>query len=167
MSKNAVLNEEFDLLLSKTSKESFLFSPKKNINMPKEDEIIQKELSRLNFHLPKSRKSLKTLLEEDEPKVQLRDGQFHFFKKDELKYLSTLLDSNEYKSLYLPIILEITPTWHGYFRVRGKTAVKVIEKILGTYDLLEEKSEVVLPRYFIPEIRKKLPTTTTYAFIVE
>lgn len=135
--------------------------------MPKEDEIIQKELSRLNFHLPKSRKSLKTLLEEDDPKVQLRDGQFHYFKKDELKYLSTLLDSNEYKSLYLPIILEITPTWHGYFRVRGKTAVKVIEKILGTYDLLEEKSEVILPRYFIPEIRKKLPTTTTYAFIVE
>lgn len=135
--------------------------------MPKEDEIIQKELSRLNFHLPKSRKSLKTLLEEDDPKVQLRDGQFHYFKKDELKYLSTLLDSNEYKSLYLPIILEITPTWHGYFRVRGKTAIKVIEKILGTYDPLEEKSEVILPRYFIPEIRKKLPTTTTYAFIVE
>ncbi|WP_058947241.1 DUF61 family protein [Thermococcus sp. 2319x1] len=135
--------------------------------MSKEDEIIQKELSRLNFHLPKSRKNLKTLLEEDEPKVQLRDGQFHFFKKDELKYLSTLLDSNEYGSLYLPIILEIAPTWHGYFRVREKTAVKVIEKILGTYDILEEKNEVMLPRYLIPEIRKKLPTTTTYAFIIE
>ncbi|MCD6189808.1 MAG: hypothetical protein DRP38_02950 [Thermotogae bacterium] len=135
--------------------------------MPKEDELIQKELSRLNFHLPKSRKSLKTLLEEDEPKVQLRDGQFHFFKRKELKYLSTLLDNDEYKSLYLPIVLEITPTWHGYFRVRGKTAVKVIEKILGTYDPLEEKNEVTLPRYLIPEIRKKLPTATTYAFIIE
>ena len=135
--------------------------------MPTEDELLQKELSRLNFHLPKSRKSLKVLLEEDEPKVQLRDGQFHFFKKDELKYLSTLLDSDEHGSLSLPIILEITPTCHGYFRVRGKAAVKVIEKILGTYDMLEEKSEVILPRYLIPEIRKKLPTTTTYAFIID
>ncbi|MPW39470.1 DUF61 family protein [Thermococcus sp. 101 C5] len=135
--------------------------------MPTEDELLQKELSRLNFHLPKSRKSLKVLLEEDEPKVQLRDGQFHFFKKDELKYISTLLDSDEYGSLSLPIILEITPTWYGYFRVRGKAAVKVIEKILGTYDMLEEKSEVILPRYLIPEIRKKLPTTTTYAFIID
>jgi hypothetical protein len=135
--------------------------------MPTEDELLQKELSRLNFHLPKSRKSLKVLLEEDEPKVQLRDGQFHFFKKDELKYISTLLDSDEHGSLSLPIILEITPTWHGYFRVRGKAAVKVIEKILGTYDMLEEKSEVILPRYLIPEIRKKLPTTTTYAFIID
>ncbi|USS41289.1 DUF61 family protein [Thermococcus aggregans] len=135
--------------------------------MIKEDELIQKELSRLNSHLPKSRKTLKTLLEEDDPKVELRDGQFHFFKQKELKYLSSLLDNDEYNSLYLPIVLEITPTWHGYFRVKGKIAVKVIEKVLGMYDPLEEKSEAIFPRYLIPQIRKKLPTATTYAFIIE
>jgi len=135
--------------------------------MIKEDELIQKELSRLNLHLPKTRKNLETLLKEDDPKVELRDGQYHFFKREELKYISTLLESEEHKSLYLPIVLEITPTWHGYFRVRGKTAVKVIEKILGTYDPLEEKNEAIFPRYLIPKIRKKLPTTTTYAFIME
>ncbi|NJE26168.1 DUF61 family protein [Thermococcus sp. MV5] len=135
--------------------------------MPKDDEIIQKELSRLNVHLPKSRKKLSQLLEEEEPKVQLRDGQFHYFKREELEYILSLIEEHEREFLYIPIILEITTTWHGYFRVRGKVAVKIIEKILGNYDMLEEKTEIILPRYLLPKIRKKLPTTTTYAFIVE
>ncbi|KPU63618.1 hypothetical protein EP1X_02575 [Thermococcus sp. EP1] len=135
--------------------------------MPKDDEIIQKELSRLNVHLPKSRKKLSQLLKEEEPKVQLKDGQFHYFKREELEYILSLIEEHEREFLYIPIILEITTTWHGYFRVRGKVAVKIIEKILGNYDMLEEKTEIILPRYLLPKIRKKLPTTTTYAFIVE
>ncbi|USH00202.1 DUF61 family protein [Thermococcus argininiproducens] len=135
--------------------------------MPKDDEIIQKEISRLNVHLPKSRKKLAQLLKEEEPKVQLRDGQFHYFKREELEYILSLIEEHEREFLYIPIILEITTTWHGYFRVRGKVAVKIIEKILGNYDMLEEKTEIILPRYLLPKIRKKLPTTTTYAFIVE
>jgi len=135
--------------------------------MPKEDEVIHKEISRLNLHLPKSRKKLGQLLEEEEPKIQLRDGQFHHFKREELEYLLSLIEKKEKDLLYLPIILEITTTWHGYFKVRGRVDVKVIEKVLGSYDMLEEKTEVILPRYLLPKIRKKLPTTTTYAFIVE
>jgi len=135
--------------------------------MPQPDEIINKEISRINHHLPRVRKSLVKLLNEDTPKVQLRDGSFHYFKKRELEYLKSLLEDWELEKLYLPIVLEITTTWHGYFRVRGKIEVKVIEKILGIYDILEEKREVTLPRYLLPKIRRTLPTTTTYAFIME
>ncbi len=135
--------------------------------MPQPDEIIHKEISRINLHLPRVRKSLARLLNEDTPKVQLRDGSFHYFKKKELEYLRSLLDEYELERLSLPIVLEITTTWHGYFRVRGEIEVKVIEKILGTYDVLEEKKEIILPRYLLPKIRKILPTTTTYAFITE
>lgn len=131
------------------------------------DEIINKEISRINLHLPRARKSLVKLLNEDTPKVQLRDGSFHYFKKRELEYLKSLLEDWELEKLYLPIVLEITTTWHGYFRVRGEIEVKVIEKILGIYDILEEKKEVTLPRYLLSKIRKTLPTTTTYAFIME
>ncbi|HIP89574.1 MAG TPA: DUF61 family protein [Thermococcus paralvinellae] len=135
--------------------------------MPQPDEIINKEISRINHHLPRVRKSLVKLLNEDTPKVQLRDGSFHYFKKRELEYLKSLLEDWELEKLYLPIVLEITTTWHGYFRVRGEIEVKVIEKILGIYDILEEKREVTLPRYLLPKIRRTLPTTTTYAFIME
>ncbi|MBO8174079.1 MAG: DUF61 family protein [Thermococcus sp.] len=135
--------------------------------MPQPDEIINKEISRINLHLPRAKKSLAKLLNEDTPKVQLRDGSFHYFKKGELEYLRSLLEEWEIEKLYLPIVIEITTTWHGYFRVRGEIEVKVIEKILGTYDILEEKKEVTLPRYLLPKIRRTLPTTTTYAFIME
>lgn len=131
------------------------------------DKILNKEISRINLHLPKTRKSLAKLLEEDEPKVELRDGSKHYFKKEELLFLSSLIDEWEKDKLFLPIVLELTPVWHGYFKIHGKIEVKVIEKILGTYDILEEKSEITLPRYLLPKIRRKLPTTTTYAFIME
>ncbi|NJE11710.1 DUF61 family protein [Thermococcus sp. LS2] len=135
--------------------------------MTQPDEIINKEILRINLHLPRARKSLAKLLNEDTPKVQLRDGSFHYFKREELEYLKSLLEEWELERLNLPIVLEITTAWHGYFRVRGEIEVKVIEKILGTYDILEEKKEVTLPRYLLPKIRKTLPTTTTYAFIME
>lgn len=45
--------------------------------------------------------------------------------------------------------------------------MKVIETILGQFDPLEEKSEGRYPRYLLPRIRRILPTTTTYAFIME
>ncbi|GAB6101120.1 DUF61 family protein [Thermococcus atlanticus] len=135
--------------------------------MPNPDEIIHREISRINSHLPKARKTLARLMEEDEPKIQLRDGSHHYFRKSELELISTLIEREEAESLRLPIILEITRTWHGYFKVRGRVEVKVIEKILDRYDLLEEKTEVILPRYLLPKIRKTLPTTTTYAFVME
>ncbi len=69
----------------------------------------------------------------------------------------------------LPIVLEISTVDRGYFRVRGgKIEVKVIETVLGQFDPLEEKSEGGrYPRYLLPRIRRVLPTTTTYAFIME
>jgi len=133
----------------------------------KPDEVLNRELSRINLHLPRQRKSLAQLLKEEEPKVKLKDGSEHYFKRKELEFLASLLDEWDVDKLYIPIVLEITTTWHGYFKVRGALAVKVIEKLLGTYDILEEKSELTLPRYMLPKIRRKLPTTTTYAFIME
>ncbi len=135
--------------------------------MSNPDEIIHKEISRINLHLPRVRKTLARLLEEDEPRIQLRDGSYHYFRKNELELISGLIEKEEAEILRLPIILEITRTWHGYFRVRGRTEVKVIEKLLGQYDILEDKTETILPRYLLPKIRRALPTTTTYAFIVE
>ena len=135
--------------------------------MSNPDEIIHKEISRINLHLPRLRKTLARLLEEDEPRIQLRDGSYHYFRKNELELISGLIEKEEAEILRLPIILEITRTWHGYFRVRGRTEVKVIEKLLGQYDILEEKTETILPRYLLPKIRRALPTTTTYAFVME
>jgi len=135
--------------------------------MSKAEDLLRREISRVNMHLPSRRLTLSELLEMGEPRVFLRDGSEHYFKRSELEYLRSLLDETEIETLRLPIILEISTLYRGYFRVRGRIAVKVMDIILGEYDVLEERSEALYPRYMLPKIRKKLPTTTTYAFITE
>ena len=135
--------------------------------MSKAEELWGREISRVNRHLPSSRPTLAELLAMKEPSVVLRDGSRHHFKRRELEELASLLDGDEVKNLRVPIILEISTLYRGYFRVRGKVAVKVIDTILGQYDPLEEREVGLYPRYLLPKLRRQLPTTTTYAFITE
>ncbi len=135
--------------------------------MSKAEELLGREISRVNRHLPSSRPTLAELMKMEEPFVVLRDGSRHYFRKPELEYLSSLVELEEAKNLRIPIILEISTLYRGYFRVRGKIAVKVIEILLDQYDPLEENGVGLYPRYLLPRIRRKLPTTTTYAFITE
>ncbi len=134
--------------------------------MPTAEEILQREIFRVNLHLPRRRVALGELLDMKDPRVTLRDGSDHHFKRDELLYLASLL-GDESRLLKLPIILEISTLNRGYFRVRGRLEVRVIDEILGEYDPLNERTEALYPRYLLPRIRRRLPTTTTYAFISE
>ncbi len=127
----------------------------------KYDDLIRMELSRINSHLPRSRLSLKELLEMEEPRVTLRDGSFHFFRRRELELLSGLVE--KWDLLKLPIVLEISGP---RFRVRGRAEVEAIDKVLGIYDPLDEHSERLYQRYLLSKIRRILPTTTTVAFMV-
>jgi len=135
--------------------------------MSKAEEMLGRELGRINAHLPAARPTLRELVSEGDPMVRLRDGSEHHFRRGELERLMSFLDAGEDSMLRLPIILEINTTYRGYFRVRGRVEVKVIDKLLGTYDVLEEPAERLYPRYLLPRVRRELPTTTTYAFVVE
>ena len=135
--------------------------------MPTAEEILQREVAGINLHLPKRRISLADLLNMEDPHVVLRDGSHHHFRKSVLKYILSILDETEAKSLRLPIILEISTVNRGHFRVRGWIEVKVIDKILGKFDPLNERFEALYPRYLLPRVRRALPTATTYAFISE
>ncbi|WP_297497540.1 DUF61 family protein [Thermococcus sp.] len=131
-----------------------------------EDALIR-EIYRINAHLPARRTTLKSLLSEERPGVRLRDGSWHGFRRSELEKIALLLDPGDDEKLLLPVVLEIVTDFRGYFRVRGRTAVKLIDRILGTYDPLDEPEERLYPRYLLPRVRRELPTTTTYAFISE
>ncbi len=135
--------------------------------MPTAEDLLNREIARVNLHLPKRRVPLSELLKEEDPSVKLRDGSAHYFRKSELEYLFSVLDEGEPERLRLPIILEISTLNRGYFRVRGTVEVKVMDILLGTYDPLNERSESLYPRYLLPRVRRALPTTTTYAFIAE
>jgi len=133
----------------------------------KVENALFREIYRINSHLPAKRPTLAQLLASKEPSIRLRDGSLHSFRRSELESIAVLLDPGEEDRLLLPIVLEIVSDFKGYFRVRGKLSVKVIDKILGSYDPLDEPEERLYPRYLLPRVRRELPTTTTYAFIAE
>ncbi|KXA90688.1 hypothetical protein AKJ39_02100 [candidate division MSBL1 archaeon SCGC-AAA259J03] len=128
------------------------------------DEIIKKQIQNLNRHLPKGRISLEKLLEQDKPRVENRDGDTHRFKRRELEYLADLLPPEKHSKLRLPIIVRISPELgRGASKISGKIEREVIEKILEKEG---DEDELVIYRPEIRKIRRKLPTTTQYAFMI-
>jgi uncharacterized protein (UPF0216 family) len=126
------------------------------------ERLIEKELARLNAHLPRAQISLAEALRSERPGVETRDGTFHSFGRDELSLLSRLLEEGMWGELRLPIIIWMSRGMgSGAAVIRGKPEVRAISALLGRP---AEGSELVIYRPEVAVIRSRLPTTTQYAF---
>jgi hypothetical protein len=127
--------------------------------------VFAKQLQLLNRHLPKSRRSLATLLDEATPCIDLKDGSEHCFKKEELKKLSELIPKRNWGRLPLPILIELGSSLYGRgtARISGRLECYVATKILEK-DF--EGEELFIYRPELRKLRKVLPTTTQYMFTV-
>lgn len=131
----------------------------------KDNEFVKKQIQSLNRHLPKGRVTLEQLLKQEKPRIENRDGSTHRFKKKELEYLSEILPKEMHSRLKLPIIVRISPQLgRGASKISGKAEQEVVRKILEKEE--EEEDELVVYRPEVSEVRKKLPTTTQYAFLI-
>ena len=126
------------------------------------DNLLKKQVISLNRHLPRRRKNLAELLNEDKPHVIGADGTRHRFRSIELKRLASMMEKREYKNLKLPIYIEIDST-SSASRITGRLETRIICKILN---LDPCKSEIFIYRPEIKELRKELPTATQYIFLV-
>ena len=128
----------------------------------KADRLLKKQILSLNRHLPHQRKSLKELLEEDKPHVVGVDGTRQRFKTSEIKKIAEMIPPEQHHLLKLPIYLEIESQTSGT-RISGKLELKVVCHILKLKDCTREKY-IYRPEMRI--LRKELPTTTQYIFLV-
>ncbi len=131
-------------------------------DVDRSDRLIKKQIFNLNRHLPGRRKNLEELLKEERPHVLGADGTRHRFKWAELELLSKILPVEDHKKLKLPIYLEIESTSSGA-RIAGSLETRVICSIL---DQDEYSSEIFIYKPDLKTIRKELPTTTQYIFLV-
>ncbi len=128
-----------------------------------DERTLVKLVRSLNKHLPERRKSLATLLREGAPRVYGRDGSPHRFKKEELRLLASILPEELHERLFLPIYIEFAPNYgRGAARIHGKLECEVVGKIIGKN--VKQSDEMIIYRPEVRELRKKLPTTTQYAF---
>lgn len=131
-------------------------------NSNKADRLLKKQIFSLNRHLPRERKSLKELLEEDRPHVVGADGSRHRFKNAELKRISEIIPANKHHLLKLPIYLEIESQTSGS-RISGRLELEIVCHILGLENC---GKEMYVYRADLRIIRRELPTTTQYIFLV-
>jgi uncharacterized protein (UPF0216 family) len=128
------------------------------------DRLIKLELGRLNVHLPERRLSLKEALSSTKPRVVGRDGGAHTFKREELEFLAGLLPEADRDKLQLPILIALEPKLgRGTARISGEAEVKVVSRVL------EKEAAAVELLIYRPEVailRRKLPTTTQYLFML-
>ena len=127
-------------------------------------ECLRGELGVLNAYLPCEQKSLSDLLGAEYPNVVCNDGSTHLFKRKELEYLASMLDSDEQEALLLPMLIEVNPG-QGEMAIicQGGVEEKVVSKILDTLVTAKQK-RIVIYKPQLALLRKPLKTTTQYLF---
>ena len=127
-------------------------------------ESLRGELRVLNAHLPRTQKPLSDLLGEDYPNVACNDGSTHLFKRKELEYLASMLDTDEQKALLLPMLIEVNPYQSEMAIIsRGEAEEKVISKILKM-PITPKQKRITIYKPQLAVLRKLLRTTTQYVF---
>jgi len=92
--------------------------------------LITSQLKSLNTGMVSQKKSLDTLLEEDDPSVKKRDGGIHYFEEDHLQRVDDVVPIHKKDELNLPIIVYNDPSLDRCY-VKGKIEGKVVKEMIG------------------------------------
>ena len=123
------------------------------------------EMRLVNSGLPQVRRRLSELLGDEQPSVACNDGSHHLFKRVELRFLADILDEQEREALLLPILIEMAGDKNEVIVLcPSDVELKVISSVLGMRLNYEHPGRVRLYRPQLSLLRRKLKTTTQYAF---
>lgn len=126
--------------------------------------ILVKTIQTMNQHLPSRRLNLTELLAMEKPGIRGKDNTFFVMDKPELKLISESVPRFLWSRLRLPMLIEMSPDFgSGGARIQGEAEVELTSKILGKERPQERQIVIYLPE--VRELRRKLPTTTQYAFV--
>lgn len=127
-------------------------------------ECLRGELRVVNAGLPRSQKRLSALLLEEYPHVICSDGSTHSFKRRELEYLASMINTDEQEALLLPMLIELGSN-QAEAAIICQTDVeeKVISKTLSMPTTLKQ-GRITIYKPQLALLRKRLKTTTQYVF---
>lgn len=126
--------------------------------------VLVKTIQTLNQHLPGKRLTLADLLIMEKPGIKGKDNVFFIMDKSELELISQSLPRFLWNRLRLPMLIEMSPDFgNGSARIQGEAEVELVSKILNKSRTFERQLIIYMPE--VRELRRKLPTTTQYAFI--
>jgi uncharacterized protein (UPF0216 family) len=132
---------------------------------------LEREIAKLNDHMPRTKKVLGDMLTETAPGFTSRDGQKSAVRVEELKELAGIIPEEYHKQVMLPFtVLRRTSLGPGAHTIGGsKFEQFIILRILGKNDShFKTWRSARLPRIiYSPEVgvlRQKFPTLVTIGF---
>lgn len=126
--------------------------------------MLVKTIQTMNQHLPSRRLNLSELMTMEKPGIKGKDNTFFIMDKGELQQISQFLPRFMWNRLRLPILIEMSPDFGGSAaRIQGEAEVEAVSKILGKSEQDRKFMIIYMPE--VRELRRKLPTTTQYAFL--
>jgi len=127
------------------------------------ERAMQRLFTNMNQHVPVKRRSLQQLLQESDPSYVGKDGRTYRIDRQELEFLSTLVDDEDRSRLKLPILIMTDTSYgDGYWKVIGTLEVKVLSKMINRTPEKDDEMRVFYP--YLKDIRSKLPTATNTVF---
>jgi uncharacterized protein (UPF0216 family) len=127
--------------------------------------MLIKAIQTMNQHLPGKRLPLSELLSMEKPGIKSKDNIFFIMDKAELDLISKSLPRLMWNRLRLPLLIEMSPDFgSGSARIQGQVETEVVSKLLGKARRPEDKFMIIYMSE-VRELRRKLPTTTQYAFV--
>ena len=131
---------------------------------------IEREVEKLNQHLPKNPKSLAEIMESDNLSLETRDGGKIVFEKHELALLTKLVPKEYWSEVKLPFTLvrQIEKGKGVFIIAGGKIQQFVVAKVLGLTDLAFSELQKFNTPLFIyrpnaAQLKMKLRTSTVFA----
>ena len=126
--------------------------------------LLVKTIQIMNQHLPNRRTNLTELMAMEKPGIKGKDNTFFVIDKAELNLISQSFPRFMWSRLRLPMLIEMSPDFgNGAARIQGEAEVEVVARILGKERPQGKQIIIYLPE--VRELRRKLPTTTQYAFL--
>lgn len=113
--------------------------------------LITYQLKTLNTGMVSQKKSLDTLLKEEKPSVEKRDGDKHYFEKDHLKEVEESVPIHKKDELKLPIVVYNDPSLDRC-SVKGKIEGIVVKKMVGLENKTIQEEKIWFSKPLVADI---------------
>jgi len=126
---------------------------------------LAKMIEAMNKHMPAKRKSLKDMLEDDDPTIKAKDGNEYIIEKKELEFIAEYVDEVDRERFTIPILLEMNYlNGEIVIFIRDKLHQQFLKKAFG-FDRFV-KDAMMIYTYEMQKVRKKLRTASQVIFKV-
>ncbi len=126
---------------------------------------LAKMIEAMNRHMPAKKRTLKDMLEDDDPSIKAKDGNEYIIEKKELEFIAEYIDEMDWSRFTVPILLEMNYlSGETVIFIRDRFHQEFLKKAFG-FDRFVKDAMMIYP-YEMQKVRKKLRTASQVIFKV-